>query len=312
MPVRSSILRTSAATALTAVLALPGTAHAADPALLSPGRASAVTTELDLNVSLVGGAAAVPVRIALNKVESPASREGAVLTAKVDGVDQGRPVTLVRAEVGRSSTRADATGAAAKVELLDADVRAPGLLGAALLEVEALSAEVTCPVHGQPTAKVNAPARITVLGKPVTLGLDGPTHVEVPAVGVVDVRFSRRTTTSSTAAASALEVELAVNPLNLNVAKVTGKVTVASVSCEKPVLTPSGPAASPSSSPSAQPARANRAIPAVASASPEKQELAATGSSGTGTVLAAAATLLAAGVVALRTTRRRRLHARRH
>ncbi|MFD0569683.1 SCO1860 family LAETG-anchored protein [Kitasatospora gansuensis] len=233
MPVRQSVLRTSAATALTAALVLPGaTAHAAES---STGKAAAVTAELDLQVALVGGTAAVPVRISLNKVESPATLNGSVLTAKVDGVDQGRPVTLVRAEVGKSSTKADATGAAAKVELLDADVRAPGLLGAALLELEALSAEVSCPVDGPPTAKVNSPARITVLGKPVTLGLNGPTHVDVPGVGVVDVQFSRRSTTSSTAAASALEVTLDVNPLKLNVAKVTGRITVASVSCEKPV-----------------------------------------------------------------------------
>lgn len=306
MPVRHSVLCASAATALTAVLVLPGTAQAADPALASPGRAAAVTAELDLNVALLAGTAAVPVRISLNKVESPASLDGSVLTAKVDGVDQGRPVTLVRAEVGKSSTRVDATGSAAKVELLDADVRAPGLLGAALLELEALSAEVTCPVDGPPTAKVNSPARITVLGKPVTLGLNGPTHVEVPGVGLVDVQFSRRSTTSSTAAASALEVTLDVNPLKLNVAKVTGKITVASVSCEKPV-----PAPSPSAA--VIPTRANRAVPAVASESPEAgRALAATGSSGTGTVLATSGALLAVGAVALRMTRRRRAHARKH
>ncbi|MFJ9518843.1 SCO1860 family LAETG-anchored protein [Kitasatospora sp. NPDC101801] len=304
---RHSVLRASAATALTAALVLPGTARAADPAGASPGRASAVTAELDLKVALVAGAAAVPVRISLNKVESPASLDGSVLTAKVDGVDQGRPVTLVRAEVGRSSTRADATGSAAKVELLDADVRAPGLLGAALLGLEALSAEVTCPVDGPPTAKVNSPARITVLGKSVTLGLNGPTRVDVPGVGSVDIQFSRRTTTSATAAASALEVALDVNPLQLNVAKVTGRITVASVSCEKPV-----PAATPSAATGSTPARANRAVPAVAGESPEGRTLAATGSSGTGTVLAAAGTLLAVGAVALGMTRRRRAQVRKH
>ncbi|MER5865452.1 SCO1860 family LAETG-anchored protein [Kitasatospora sp. NPDC002040] len=305
---RRSVLRTSAATALTAALLLPGAAHAAEPVPGSPGKAAAVTAELDLKVALVGGAAAVPVRISLNKVESPASLNGSVLTAKVDGVDQGRPVTLVRADVGKSTTRADATGAAAKVELVDADVRAPGLLGAALLQLEALSAEVTCPVDGPPTAKVTSPARISVLGKSVALGLSKPTHVEVPGVGVVDIEFSGKSTTSSTAAASALEVQVDVNPLNLNVAKVSGRITVASVSCEKPVPAPSPGAVSPS----AAPTKANRAVPAVATKPGEGQSLAATGSSGTGTVLAASGTLLAVGAVALRLTRRRRAHARRH
>ncbi|BFV56740.1 hypothetical protein KCMC57_up18440 [Kitasatospora sp. CMC57] len=306
MPVRHSVLRASAAivatTALTAALVLPAAAQAAEP---SPGKAAAVTAELDLNVALIGATAAVPVRISLNKVESPASLNGSVLTTKVDGVDQGRPVTLIRADVGRSTTRADATGAAAKVELVDADVRAPGLLGAALLQLEALSAEVTCPVDGPPTAKVNSPARITVLGKAVTLGVNGPTHVEVPGVGAVDVQLSRRTTTSTTAAASALEVALDVNPLQLNVAKVTGRITIASVSCEKPV-----PAGTPTPAPT--PARANRAVPAVASESPGGRVLATTGSSGTGTVLATSGALLAVGAAALWTTRRRRAHARKH
>ncbi|MFE5583731.1 SCO1860 family LAETG-anchored protein [Kitasatospora sp. NPDC056531] len=287
----------------------------------SPGKARAVTAELDLDVSLLNKAVDVPVNIALNKVETPEQRDGSVLTAKVDGVDQTGPVELVKADIGKSVTRADAKGTAASVKLVNADVHAPGLPATALLGLEAMSAEATCPVDGQPTANVIAPTKLSVLGKPVTVGLYGPTKVDVPMVGSVSVEFSKKTTTTTTAAASALEVQVEVNPLNLNVAKVTGKITVASVSCEKPTAPPATPSATdtpsaaPTSAPAAQPvADTTTSRAAVPQAAVEKpQKLAATGSSATGPLAAGAAALVAGGAAALWATRRRRaVHTRRH
>ncbi|WP_031078512.1 SCO1860 family LAETG-anchored protein [Streptomyces sp. NRRL WC-3742] len=275
----------------------------------STGKARAVTAELALDVKLLNNAVDVPVNLALNKVETPEQRDGAVLTAAVDGVDQRRPVTLVKAEVGRSVTRVDAKGAVASVKLVNADVNAPGL-ATALLGVEAMSAEATCPVDGQPTANVVAPAKLTVLGKSVTLGLYGPTKVDVPAVGSVSVEFSKKTTTTTTAAATALEVRVEVNPLNLNVAKVSGTVTVASVSCEKPAGSSVTPSTAPTTAPSAKPA-ADVTTAARATASRAPEHLATTGgSSATGPLAAGAAALVAGGAAALWATRRRR--ARRH
>ncbi|MBD0693676.1 hypothetical protein BG452_42140, partial [Streptomyces sp. CBMA123] len=290
-----------ASAALTAgpVQAAPSPAPSAAP---SPGKARAVTAELALDVSLLNKAVDVPVDIALNKAESSAQRlgspqpeagGGSVLTAKVAGVDQAGPVELVKADIGKSVTRVDAKGAAASVKLVNADVHAPGLPATALLGLEAMSAEATCPVDGQPTADVVAPAKLTVLGKPVTVGLYGPTKVDVPLVGSVSVEFSKKATTTTTAAASALEVQVEVNPLNLNVAKVTGKITVASVSCEKPT----GPAATdtptsaPTSAPAAQPvadtSTSRAAVPQAAVEKPER--LASTGgSSATGPLAAGA------------------------
>ncbi|GAA5013717.1 hypothetical protein GCM10025734_60420 [Kitasatospora paranensis] len=301
MPSLSS-LRSVAAASLAAsalAVALPASAaHAADPKG-SPGRARAVTAELALDVSLLNKAVDVPVDVSLNKVETPAERNGSMLTAAVDGVDRGRPVTLVKAEVGRSVTHADEHGTSASVTLADAAVHAPGLPLTTLLGVQALSAEATCPVDGQPSAKVTSPVRLTVLGKSVSVGLNSPTHVVVPAIGTVDVEFSRKTVTSTTAAASALEVSIEVNPLNLNVAKVSGRITVASVSCEKPVPAAQTTSAAPS------PTAAGRPTPAGGTS------LAYTGSSGTGAMAGGAATLLVAGGAALWMTRRRRAHARR-
>ncbi|MFD5465454.1 SCO1860 family LAETG-anchored protein [Kitasatospora sp. NPDC127059] len=313
-----------ASTALTAgpVQAAPSAAPApASAQASSPGKARAVTAELALDVSLLNKAVDVPVDIALNKVESPAQRDGSVLTAKVAGVDQAGPVELVKADIGKSVTRVDAKGAVASVKLVNADVHAPGLPATALLGLEAMSAEATCPVDGQPTADVVAPAKLTVLGKPVTVGLYGPTKVDVPLVGSVSVEFSKKSTTTTTAAASALEVQVEVNPLNLNVAKVTGKITVASVSCEKPTgpVATSGPtdtpSAAPTSAPAAQPVAdtttSRAAVPQAAVDGPER--LATTGGSGATAPLAAgAAALVAGGAAALWATRRRRAaHARR-
>ncbi|MFE2723549.1 SCO1860 family LAETG-anchored protein [Kitasatospora sp. NPDC059327] len=344
----SAVSVSVAAAALATVLAVAPTAGATGPtpaagapavtgapaapasAAATAGKARAVTAELDLDVTLLNKAVDVPVNLALNKVETPAQREGSVLTAKVDGVDQQGPVTLVKADVGTSVTKSDAKGTSASVKLVNADVHAPGLPATTLLGLEALSSAVTCPVDGPPTADVTAPARLTVLGKPVTLSLYGPTHVDVPLVGSVSVEFSKRSTTTTTAAASALEVQIEVNPLNLNVAKVTGKVTVASVSCEKPGA-PAAPIASvapttlatvPVATPAAvQPAvdattaaagRGARPQAATASASGTGGSLAATGGSdSTGPLAAGAAALVVAGGLALRATRRRAAHGRR-
>ncbi|MFD4395525.1 SCO1860 family LAETG-anchored protein [Kitasatospora sp. NPDC058478] len=308
------------------------TASSSQPSAASPGKARAVTAELALDVSLLNKTVDVPVDLALNKVETPAQREGSLLTAKVDGVDQQGPVTLVKADIGTAVTRIDAKGTAASVKLVNADVHAPGLPATTLIGLEAMSAEATCPVDGQPTADVVAPAKLTVLGKPVTIGLYGPTKVDVPLIGSVSVELSKKSTTSTTAAASALEVQVEVNPLNLNVAKVTGKITVASVSCEKPSApaasaTPTQATQAPTSpaptgtAATAQPVAdttTRAVVPQAATEKPGPSEkptagLAATGgSSATGPLAAGAAALVAGGAGALWATRRRRAaHARR-
>ncbi|MGW4383412.1 SCO1860 family LAETG-anchored protein [Kitasatospora sp. NPDC004531] len=307
-----SALRTVAASALAAsalAIALPLPAFAADSGTpAKPGKASAVTAELALDVTLLN-TVKVPVNVALNKVESPAQRDGAMLTATVDGVDGGRPVNLVKAQVGKSVTKVDDKQANASVQLVGADVHVPGLPLTTLLGLDAMSAEVSCPADGQPTAKVTAPAKLTVLGKSLTVGIGSPTRVDVPNVGTVEVEFSKKAVTSSTAAASALEVQVSINPLNLNVAKVAGKITVASVSCQKPVPAVA-PAADPSGAPgpSAGPTTAgqNRTAPKEAG-----EELAYTGSTGTAALAAGGATLVVAGGAAVWMTRRRRAaHAR--
>ncbi|WP_329568650.1 hypothetical protein [Kitasatospora sp. NBC_01266] len=282
--------RTAVLLAVTALTALPMAAPArADAA--PTGQADAVTAELKLDVSLLNNAVDVPVDIALNKVESPgAAQHGALLSATVAGVAQPGPITLLKADIGSSVTHLDAQGASAAVQLLNADVHAPGLPGSTLLGLQALSSSVSCPVDGQPTATVNMPAQLSVLGHQVNLRVDGSTQVDVPAIGSVDIEFAQHSTTSTTAAAAALSVHVVLNPLNLNVAKVDGTITVASVSCVKP-----GAAASPSSASSAS----SSSSPSASSSSSATGSPASSGSgSAASPGSAAAATTPAAAEVA--------------
>ncbi|MEY9944149.1 hypothetical protein [Kitasatospora sp. GAS1066B] len=333
---RAALRRAAALLAVTALTALPVAAPArADTP--EAGRADAVTAELALDVSLLNSTVAVPVDIALNKVESPAEQHGSVLSANVAGVAQPGPVTLVKADVGSSVTHLDARGASAAVQLLNADVHAPGLPASTLLGLRALSASVSCPVDGSPTATVNMPATLSVLGHQVSLRATGPTHVDVPAIGSVDIEFAPRSTTSSTAAAAALSVHVALNPLNLNVAKVDGTITVASVSCVTPgaAAAPSMPASAPASAgstvpgppasgpaapgpvPVAQVAAAASPTPGAATPTPSRRPaapaaaLAFTGNTSVIPLLAGAAALMTFGAAAIMVSRRRRATHRR-
>jgi hypothetical protein len=311
--------RTTVATAVLAaasLVVLPALPAAADsPGAGGTGSASAVTAELDLHVSLLNSAVDVPVDVALNKVVSPAELHGSVLTAAVAGVAQPGPVTLVDADLGRSDTHVGADGAKASVTLANAAVHAPGLPLTALLGLQALSAEADCPVDGPPTAKVTSPVALTVLGRSVSANLYGPTHLAVPGIGTVDLEFSRRTTTSTSAAAAALVLKVALNPLNLNVAKVDGTVTVASVGCVKPTAaagsaTTPAPVASDPVVPAADASGTPAATPTKHSA--PGAELASTGSPATVPLLATGAALLLGGGGALAVARRRRPAHRRH
>ena len=75
---------------------------------------------------------------------------------------------------------------------------------------------------------------MTVLGKKVSISTGGATHVKVPGAGEVRLDLSQRETTSRTAAATALELTVSVNPLHLDVAEVTGTLTLAESTCETP------------------------------------------------------------------------------
>ncbi|MFD4026570.1 SCO1860 family LAETG-anchored protein [Streptomyces sp. NPDC058576] len=229
--------------AAVAVAAAPVALLAAVPAHAAPatpttgeGRASAVVLRTGLDVSLLNKSVKVPLKVTLNEVQAPASAEKTALTVNLDGV-QGRPVDVLRADVATANATVDEHRAEGYTNLAKARIHVPGLAALSLIEVEKVTSKAVCEAGKQPVAESNVLGHVAVLGKKVTLSAGGPTQVSVPGVGEVTLDLSKTVTTERTAAATALQLKVSVNPLKLNVAEVNGEVTLAEATCE----TPKGP-----------------------------------------------------------------------
>ncbi|MFF2642932.1 SCO1860 family LAETG-anchored protein [Streptomyces niveus] len=198
------------------------------------GKASAVVLRTGLDVSLLNKSVNVPLRAALNEVQAPADADKTALTVELDGVDQGRPFTVLRADVATARATVDEHRSEGYANIAHAKVHVPGLPLLSLIEVQEVTSKAVCAAGKKPVAESNLLGTVTVLGKKVTLSAAGPTRVEVPGVGEVTLDLSKTRTTSRTAAATALELKVAVNPLKLNVADVQGTLTLAEATCEAP------------------------------------------------------------------------------
>ncbi|MEW2411424.1 SCO1860 family LAETG-anchored protein [Streptomyces griseoviridis] len=295
MPARR-LATVAAATALAAgpaVLAGAGSAHATT----DHGRASAVVLRTGLDVSLLNKTVNVPLAVSLNEVEAPRSADRTALSATLDGVDGGKPFNVLSADV--ATAKADVTAARAEgyTRLAHARLHVPGLPLLSLVEVEQVTSKAVCEAGRTPVATSDLLGTVTVLGKKVTLTAGGTTDVRVPGVGEVRLDLSKTEHTSRTAAATALELKVSVNPLKLNVAEVEGTVTLAKATCEAP---PAPERESPA--PSTEPA--SEVEPQGGST---EQNLAETGgNSATPYIAAGAAALVLAGGGALVLARRRR------
>ncbi|MFE1262612.1 SCO1860 family LAETG-anchored protein [Streptomyces albogriseolus] len=290
------------ACALTAgpvALAGAGPAHATE----GHGSASASVLRTDLDVSLLNKSVRVPLTVSLNEVEAPRSARKTALTATLDGVDRGKPFSVLRAEVADAVATVEGERAEASTTLADARLHVPGLPLLSVVELEAVGSKAVCEAGETPLASVTLPAAVTVLGKRVSLSAGGPTNVEVPGVGSVRLDLSTTETTSSTAAATALKLEVSVNPAKLNVAEVEGRLTLATSRCETPAPAEGEP------SEAAAPGAPEKAEPAVEpqGARAAQADLAETGGdSATPYVAAGAVALLAAGGGAVLLSRRGR------
>lgn len=309
MPARRLAV-TSAATLLAAgplALAAAGPAQATG----EHGRADAVVLRTGLDVSLLNKTVNVPLKVALNEVQAPASAEKTALTAELNGVDQGKPFQVLRADVATAQATADEHKAQGSSTLAHAKVHVPGLPLLSLIEVEKVISKAVCEAGRKPVAEADVLGQVTVLGKKTTLTAGGTTKIEVPQVGVVSLELSKTHTTSDTAAAAALELKVSVNPLKLNVAEVDGTVTLAGANCTSPAAPAQKPAEEPADDAAAEPASDEKPagdadVKTQGGAAPAKENLAETGgNSMTPYIAGGAIALLAAGGGALALTRGR-------
>ncbi|WP_435606359.1 SCO1860 family LAETG-anchored protein [Streptomyces ardesiacus] len=312
MPARR-LATVAAATALAAgpaALAGAGTAHATG----DHGRASATVLRTGLDVSLLNKTVNVPLAVTLNEVQAPASAEKTALTARLDGVDGGKPFSVLRADFAEAKATATADKSEGTTTLARARLHVPGLPLLSVIEVQEVTSTATCEAGKQPVADAHVLGPVTVLGKKVTLTTGGTTDVKVPGVGEVRLDLSKTETTSRTAAATALELKVSVNPGNLNVAEVDGTVTLAKATCESPAAPaheaeqPPAKADEPPAGQKAEPAAEPAAdVKAQGTRTEAEADLAETGgSSSTPYVAAGAAALVLAGGGALVLSRRKR------
>jgi LPXTG-motif cell wall-anchored protein len=237
MPARRPAAALGAAVALAAgALALgPATPAAATGGTHgSSGKAGAVVLRTGLEVSLLRKSVDVPLNLTLNEVHAPGSADETALTATLDGVDRGKPFSVLRADVATARATADRHKAEGYANLVHARVNLPGLPFLGLIKADTITSRATCEAGRKPVADVEMPGHVSVLGKRVDVSAGGPTVVKVPGVGEVRLDLAKKVVTSRTAAATALELSVEVNPLKLNVAEVKGTVTLVEATCETP------------------------------------------------------------------------------
>ncbi|MET9920399.1 SCO1860 family LAETG-anchored protein [Streptomyces sp. NPDC006435] len=229
-----------AAAPVALLVAAPAHAGGAATRTTGDGKASAVVLRTALDVSLLNKAIDVPLRAALNEVQAPADAKKTALSVRLDGVEGGRPVSVLSADVATSRATVDKRRAEGYSNVVKARVHVPGLPALSLVEVEKVTSRAVCETGRKPVAESNVLGHVTVLGKRVELTASGTTRVEVPGVGDVTLDLSRTGTTSNTAAATALRLKVSVNPLKLNVADVRGEVTLVEATCRTPRTTDPG------------------------------------------------------------------------
>ncbi|MDV9193332.1 SCO1860 family LAETG-anchored protein, partial [Streptomyces sp. SR27] len=246
-------VRRTAAAATVAALAVGPVLLAAPAAQATggEGRATAVVLRTGLDISLLGKTVQVPLRASLNEVKAPETESETALTVKVRGAEEGKPIDILAADVATSKATVDEEKAEGYVNLVKAQVHVPGIPLLSLIEVEKVTSKALCETGKKPVATSNVLGHVTVFGKKTTLSAGGRTQVTVPGVGQVTLDLSRTSTTSRTAAATALELRVKVNPLDLGVAKVDGTVTLAEATCETPEGT--APTERPTEQPTGQP-----------------------------------------------------------
>ncbi|MFF2926213.1 SCO1860 family LAETG-anchored protein [Streptomyces celluloflavus] len=237
-PVRRPARRLAAAFAATALAAGPALLLGAAPAQATghdtvDGTSGAVVLRTGLDIGLLNKSVHVPLHVALNEVHAPASADKTALTVNLDGIDGGKPFSVLHADAATARAVADRHKTEGYAHVVHAKVQLPGL-GLPLAEVQQVTAKAVCEAGQQPRAESEVLGSVVVLGKKVTLAAGGTTDVKVPGVGDVRLDLSKKSVTSHGAAATALDLNVAINPLKLNVAEISGRVTLVQATCTAP------------------------------------------------------------------------------
>jgi LPXTG-motif cell wall-anchored protein len=198
------------------------------------GHSTASVLNTGLDVSLLNKSVQLPLNVTLNDVHAPADASQTALSAHLDGVDDGKPFSVLNADVATARATAETRRAEGYVNLVNARVHVPGLPDTPLIQVHQVTSKATCDAGQKPTAYSNLLGDVAVLGKKVTLRAGGTAKVDAPGVGEVRLDLSKTETTSSSSAATALNLQVSVNPAALNVAQVSGEVTLARATCQTP------------------------------------------------------------------------------
>ncbi|WP_317452921.1 SCO1860 family LAETG-anchored protein [Streptomyces sp. CBMA29] len=234
LPARRSAAAIGAAVALAAGALAVAPGAQATPATSGGGTSTATVLRAGLDVSLLNKTVDVPVNVSLNDVKAPADAKETALTVKVgSGVERGHEINILRADVATANATADRYKAEGYANVAKAEVHVPGLPLLSLIKLDAVTSKATCQVGHKPTASSKL-VGVTILGKTISLNAVGTTDVRVGGVGEVSLQLTNTVTTSRTAAATALQLKVHINPLNLGVAEVTGDVTLAQATCRTP------------------------------------------------------------------------------
>lgn len=234
LPARRSAAAIGAAVALAAGTFAVAPGAQATPATSGGGTSTATVLRAGLDVSLLNKTVDVPLNVSLNDVKAPADAKETALTVKVgSGVERGHEVNILRADVATANATADRDKAEGYANVAKAQIHVPGLPLLALVKVDAISSKATCQVGHRPTAGSKL-AGVTILGKTISVSAVGTTEVRVPGVGEVSLDLTNTVTTSRTAAATALQLKIHINPLSLGVAEVSGNITLARATCRTP------------------------------------------------------------------------------
>ncbi|ACU77594.1 LPXTG-motif cell wall anchor domain protein [Catenulispora acidiphila DSM 44928] len=264
---RASLLAASAAAlAVTAFGALPGAASAASAPASSPassGTATAVAGQVHLDVKLLQGVLGglhitgpngldIPLAdLSLGEADAPnASGDSANFTNSVVRLRDnlistlhlpGPEANLIDADAVSGTARVingpggytQAYATVANLRLFLPLLNLPGSSAAnGILKVDLVSAQATCVPGQKPTASAKMPTTINLLGRDIPVPLTGEVKLNVPGVANIDVQLAPTTTIGGTGASSAVEAQIKLNALNL--ASVSGGITLAKAACTTP------------------------------------------------------------------------------